>query len=275
MSFFTTTDKNSQTTSLGASFSSSLQATRWRQSTQEEESVHYARFGRWSPESLNWEEDVSNISSGTDTHFGSDEDNQTTSDRPVALSSGSEESEPENRVRMGRQFPAFWPSKGTQKARAKIAKELEEGVIHKLPSSAHPALPCRTEMSKNDIRLRIKELFGVEGKSIQVDTIWRVACRQESMILVAKTGIGKSLIFEAIPLLDPADPGIALIVMPLKHIQQQQLAKINQIPGARAAVYDGDHNDERLRYAIAAGHFTHSQSSFAFQICSPFMAYPL
>ena len=114
-------------------------------------------------------------------------------------------------------------------------------------------------MTKDDVRIRLRELFGIEGRSVQVDTVFEVGCRGRSMILTAKTAIGKSAIFEAIPLLDPNNPSIALVVMPLKHIQQQQLHKINNIPGARALVYDGDHSDEHARLRIAAGHYTHGE----------------
>lgn len=86
-------------------------------------------------------------------------------------------------------------------------------------------------MTKDDVPIRLRELFGIEGRPVQVDTVHEVSCRGRSMILTAKTAIGKSAIFEVIPLLDPSNPGIALVVMPLKHIQQQQLEKINNIPG--------------------------------------------
>ena len=151
----------------------------------------------------------------------------------------------------------FCPPRGSRKVKARTMQELERNVIRRLPNSAKSGLPSYQSMDRDDVRFRIKELFGFDGKSIQVDTIWHVGCRQESMILVAKTGVGKSLIFQAIPLLDPYRPGIALVVVPLKHIQYQQAEKVNMVPGAKAAIYNGDHRDEKLRYSIAAGHFTH------------------
>ncbi len=48
--------------------------------------------------------------------------------------------------------------------------------------------------------------------------MYKVGCRGRSMILAAKTRVGKSAIFEAIPLLDLSDPRIALVIMPLRHI---------------------------------------------------------
>ena len=112
-------------------------------------------------------------------------------------------------------------------------------MIQQLPLSANTRLPDFRRMARQDVELRIKELWGYPRKSVQVDTILEVGCSQRSVIFVAKTGIGKSLIFETIPLLNPHHPGIALIVMPLKHIQQQQLEKVNRLPGARAVDYGG------------------------------------
>lgn len=63
-------------------------------------------------------------------------------------------------------------------------------------------------MTRDQVRCRIKELYSFNGKEMQIDTIWRVGCEQESMILVAKTGFGKGLLFETIPLLDPRYLGL-------------------------------------------------------------------
>lgn len=154
----------------------------------------------------------------------------------------------------------FWPNHGSRKVRTTIAAQLHEHVIFRLPRSRRKTLAMVTEMSPDDVAFRIEELFGYKPRLVQIETVHAVACQHQSLILVAKTGIGKSLIFEAIPLLDPLRPGVALAVMPLKHIQQQQLGKINKIQGARAAVYDGENCHQDLRYSIAAGYFTHGWS---------------
>ena len=153
------------------------------------------------------------------------------------------------------------PPRGARKMPRKIVECIREGAIGCLLPSRRRRIPRRMHMARRDVQYRVNELFGYEGRDIQIDTIWDVGCRSRSQILVAKTGIGKSLIFEAVPLLDPSRPGIALIVMPTKHIQWQQLDKVNQIEGARAVVYDADHKDAETRYRIAAGHFTHGRST--------------
>lgn len=205
--------------------------------------MHYQRFGNSTPEPPQWDENISCISRDTDTCFGDSDDGLDIDQTLEPL-----------------KIPApFWPSRGSKRSKADIAKELQKGAIQQLPPSAHSRLPEYRHMARQDVALRIKELWGYPGKPVQVDTILEIGCRQASAILVAKTGIGKSLIFETIPLLDPKHPGIALIVMPLKHIQQQQLEKVNRLPGAQAVVYDGEHHTELLRYQIAAGHFTHSK----------------
>lgn len=155
-------------------------------------------------------------------------------------------------------FVPWRPRLGNAKNRYALALQMREGVINRLPESRTP-LPVHTSMSKVHVGQRIQELFGYTARQIQIDTVWTVGCQMISMILIAKTGIGKSLIFEAIPLLDPSRPGIVLVVMPLKKIQSQQVDKVNQINGARAVVYDGEHRDQMLRYRIAAGHYTHGK----------------
>ena len=204
--------------------------------------------GTWreqvTPEPPEWSDLTSCGSDDTDTHFGSSDSASDT------LSELDTPGHPSIR-------PDFWPNRGSRKTKAAIAEEVRKDVIHRLPPSADHRLPRFGDMSKADVGLRVQELWGYTAKSIQVDTIWEVGCQQKSRILVAKTGVGKSLMFETIPLLDPDRPGIALVVMPLKHIQHQQLEKINSVSGAAAAVYDGSQHSQLLRYQIAAGHFTH------------------
>ena len=230
-------------TGPGFAFPLSQRPRTFKHGIQTEYAAHRTRFESFTSEPSRWDDDISSISGDIDTCFGDFEDG---SDRDQAL-------EP-------LQLPAlFWPSRGSKQIKAAIAKELQEGVIQQLPLSAYIRLSDFRRMTRQDVELRIKELWGYPGKSVQVDTILEVGCRQRSIIFVAKTGIGKSLIFEIILLLDLNHPGIALIIMPLKHIQQQQLEKVNRLFGARAVVYDGEHRSELLRYQIAVGHFTHGK----------------
>ena len=69
-------------------------------------------------------------------------------------------------------------------------------------------------MTVKDVGVRIMEVFGKTARDIQSKTVYEVGCQKLSILFMAKTGAGKSLTFEMVPLLDPNNPGIALIVMP-------------------------------------------------------------
>ncbi len=149
--------------------------------------------------------------------------------------------------------------RGRKKAKAALEAFVREGeVIYTLPESAFSHPPC-PEMSYNQVAARMKELHGFDAKSEQVETVMEIGCAQKDRILIAATGFGKSLLFETVPLLDPRRPGIALVVSPLKSISWQEEAKVNALPGARAAVYDGESKSQRLRFEIAAGYYTHGE----------------
>ncbi|KAL8895718.1 MAG: hypothetical protein Q9192_003478 [Flavoplaca navasiana] len=154
--------------------------------------------------------------------------------------------------------PKRWVApRGRKKAKAALEASILGGaVIHALPPSEFQHPPC-CEMTRDQVAARMKEIHGFDAKEDQVETVWEVGCAQKDRILIAKTGFGKSLLFETVPLLDPQRPGIALVVTPLKSISWQEEIKVDALPGARAAVYDGETKSQRLRYEIAAGYYTH------------------
>jgi ATP-dependent helicase YprA (DUF1998 family) len=90
-----------------------------------------------------------------------------------------------------------------------------------------------------------------------------VECKTDVM-LIAKTSFGKSLIFQLAPLLmpDSEEPGIALILMPLTLLQQNQADNVTKRGGhlgAKCIVLDQDSNNSRNRRLIAEGKYTHSK----------------
>ena len=76
----------------------------------------------------------------------------------------------------------FCPPRGSQKVKVRTIQELERNVIRRLPNSAKSGLPLYQSMDRDDVRFRIKELFGFDGKSIQVDTIWHVGISNDTYI---------------------------------------------------------------------------------------------
>jgi superfamily II DNA helicase RecQ len=83
-------------------------------------------------------------------------------------------------------------------------------------------------------------------------TLKKLVKRKTDVILIAKTSFGKSLIFQLAPLLmaDLREPGIALILMPLTLLQQNQAENVKKRGvyfEARCIVLDQDsHNVSAL-----------------------------
>lgn len=75
-------------------------------------------------------------------------------------------------------------------------------------------------------------------------------------LLLAKTGFGKSLIFQLVPFMTPA-PGVVLILMPLKLLQAEQFEMINRLPQGKAIVLNGENNQKSVFAGVARGHYTH------------------
>ena len=116
----------------------------------------------------------------------------------------------------------------------------------------------RQEDQSQYIRKKIQELFGIEPRPAQLEAIQHVSAPGSELILIARTGFGKSLIFQAPPLLhSPA--GICMILMPLKALQNEQNEKLYRVPGARPFVLSGDNNNVRNRRAIGSGRYTHGK----------------
>ena len=72
------------------------------------------------------------------------------------------------------------------------------------------------------IRHRVHELFGFEPKNKQVDAIRHLLYEKRDLILIAKTGFGKSIIFQALPLIQEESKQASLIIMPLNLLQEEQ-----------------------------------------------------
>lgn len=116
------------------------------------------------------------------------------------------------------------------------------------------------ELQRQAIRARASELFKVQLKSLQTDAIHRLVYRQTDLILIAKTGFGKSIIFQAVPLLW-SEPAVCLILMPLNALQSQQLRKLESILTARPFVLIAESNNPENLRRIREGEYTHGKIS--------------
>ena len=81
--------------------------------------------------------------------------------------------------------------------------------------------------------------------------------KQSDVILITRTGFGKSIIFQAAPLLFfPAKT--ALILMPLNTLEEEQSENLQAISGCRPFVLNGDTYPHSNIKMIREGRFTHS-----------------
>lgn len=80
------------------------------------------------------------------------------------------------------------------------------------------ALIARRRQRCKDMRL---DIFGFTLKEAQVDTIYTLFYEHRDLLLLAKTGFGKSLIFQLLPFLFD-HTGVVVIFMPLKLLQAEQ-----------------------------------------------------
>lgn len=106
------------------------------------------------------------------------------------------------------------------------------------------------------IAQRIKDQFGFDPKGQQVDTLQTLLDNQEDVILIARTGFGKSIIFQAAPLMfSPAKT--ALIIMPLNALEEEQCEKLKAISNCKPFVLNSDSNTSCNIALIRQGSFTH------------------
>ena len=109
-------------------------------------------------------------------------------------------------------------------------------------------------------RTRCRELgliiFGFPLHDPQVEAICTLFYEQRDLLLLAKTGFGKSFIFQLVPFLS-ARPGVVLTLMPLKLLQIEQSEMINRIPRGKGIVLNGENNNKRVLEDIARGGYTH------------------
>ena len=76
--------------------------------------------------------------------------------------------------------------------------------------------PCREKL-----RDLLHQLHGFHPRPEQVEAINTLTIDQRDLILIARTGWGKSMIFQSVPALRRG--GIALMLMPLNLLEEDQV----------------------------------------------------
>lgn len=88
-------------------------------------------------------------------------------------------------------------------------------------------------------------IFGFTLQKAQVDAVWTLFYEQRDLLLLAKTGFGKSLIFQLLPFMfEPT--GVVIILMPLKLLQAEQNSLINRITSGKAIALTGENNQKAV-----------------------------
>ena len=75
--------------------------------------------------------------------------------------------------------------------------------------------------SAEKLRDLLHRLHGFQPRPDQVEAIKTLAIDQRDLILIARTGWGKSMIFQSVPALRTG--GIALLIMPLNLLEEDQV----------------------------------------------------
>ena len=132
---------------------------------------------------------------------------------------------------------------------------LVEGADKELTTQAYTAfreriLPLMPKVTQGEALKR------AEPREGQVKSLYYLCEDRHDVILLAKTGFGKSVIFQLAPLLRP---GICLIISPLNALSAGQLESLNELreAGANGVVVNQETNNQETRRQAASGKFTH------------------
>lgn len=112
-------------------------------------------------------------------------------------------------------------------------------------------------------------VFGFKLHEAQVEAIYTLFYEQRDLLLLAKTGFGKSLIFELISFLT-ATPGVVLTVMLLKLLQAEQSEKINGLLGRESIILNEENNTNSVLAEIANGGYSHVFTSLEIALSKKF-----
>ncbi|KAI9780356.1 MAG: hypothetical protein M1839_006779 [Geoglossum umbratile] len=93
----------------------------------------------------------------------------------------------------------------------------------------------------------------------QVEAIHTLVYKHRDLILSARTGWGKSMNFQSVPVL--RNGGICLMIMPLNALESDQAQSIDKLPCYRSYVLNGETNSPALRQRIRNGEFNHVLTS--------------
>ena len=115
--------------------------------------------------------------------------------------------------------------------------------------------PWREINSHQCIRDRLHQVFGIHGKDKQVEVLYRLMVEKKDTVLLAKTGFGKSILFQA-PSMLSCDDTVTIILLLLLALQAEQQEKLQSL-GGRPFVLNGETNSKANRETIRLGQYIH------------------
>ena len=90
----------------------------------------------------------------------------------------------------------------------------------------------------------------------QIDTISYLSYEQTDLLFLAKTGFGKSIIFQLLPFMTTTSGAVFILIL-LKLLQAEQSRIINQIPNKRELVINSENNHKHVYKQAAKGGYIH------------------
>lgn len=99
-------------------------------------------------------------------------------------------------------------------------------------------------------------VFGFALREVQVDVVWNLFYAKRDLFLLARTGFGKSLIFQLIPFMF-SQTRVIIVLMPLKLLQAEQNSIINRVASSKAIALTGDNNQKATQQTITNKKYTH------------------
>ncbi|KAI5293923.1 hypothetical protein KEM52_005005 [Ascosphaera acerosa] len=117
-------------------------------------------------------------------------------------------------------------------------------------------MPHNQTHQKTAVSLGLKAILKKEPRPQQVEVLAKLIFQQQDVLLLAKTGFGKSIIFIAYGILTGKT---SIIVAPLVKLGQEQVFAINRVPGASACLVSSEtkYNSPKLLETIKQQAFTH------------------
>jgi superfamily II DNA helicase RecQ len=110
--------------------------------------------------------------------------------------------------------------------RGEVEMDTQDGEYHSSPTDQE--IGESFQISKPQLQEKVAQLFKFQPHQEQIEAIHHLLTRREDLILIAKTGWGKSVIFQSIPLLH-SGKGICLMIMSLSLLEEDQARQINNV----------------------------------------------